>query len=370
MSNFDGTIDNRWRPDLASSQRRVREEEAERVSLSRTVSFVPARRKAFEVHDRQTAALIRRMEELARLPHGERVGELLEEWQWLDKMQGPDAKQRFLEPLIRRSQHDPGAHEDLVVFLMLVFEPVRRGVSKTFISVRSGVAPAPKDVTWANRQEAQVIHRIERESLYDVTREAALEALFRYPSKSPDRFFLWLRETIAHRALDKLIAELPEAECYAPNAAAAEALQNALAGFDQVEEPDMRGRAGLRQWRMRIHMRDVFASVEQFFDHNPVREACQEAVGRLPRRQFDAVDGYFFRGASVEALAEARGVSPSTIYNQKIQGQKKLRGDETFFSTLLSLGAITEEARRQHLAEKYPDGRLPDGRRVVHIEAA
>ena len=27
MPNFDGTIDNRWRPDFESSQRRVREEE-------------------------------------------------------------------------------------------------------------------------------------------------------------------------------------------------------------------------------------------------------------------------------------------------------------------------------------------------------
>ena len=31
MPNFDGTIDNRWRPDLESSQRRVREEERAEV---------------------------------------------------------------------------------------------------------------------------------------------------------------------------------------------------------------------------------------------------------------------------------------------------------------------------------------------------
>jgi hypothetical protein len=29
MPNFDRTVDNRWRPDLVSSQRRVREEEFE-----------------------------------------------------------------------------------------------------------------------------------------------------------------------------------------------------------------------------------------------------------------------------------------------------------------------------------------------------
>jgi hypothetical protein len=43
--NFDGAIDNRWRPDLESSQRRVREEERDEVLYSRELSFVPARRK-------------------------------------------------------------------------------------------------------------------------------------------------------------------------------------------------------------------------------------------------------------------------------------------------------------------------------------
>jgi hypothetical protein len=44
---FDNTIDNRWRPDLDSSQRRVREEEEEaalepaEVVQSRELAFVP-----------------------------------------------------------------------------------------------------------------------------------------------------------------------------------------------------------------------------------------------------------------------------------------------------------------------------------------
>ena len=63
MPNFDGTIDNRWRPDLESSQRRVREEEQAEVVHSRELSFVPARRESFEAYDAQTAALIRRVVE-------------------------------------------------------------------------------------------------------------------------------------------------------------------------------------------------------------------------------------------------------------------------------------------------------------------
>lgn len=117
MTNFDGTVDNRWRPDLPSSQRRVREEESDRPVLSRELSFVPARRKAFEAHDAQTTALIRRLRELERLPHGSEINELLSKWSWLDKMHGPDDKQRFLEPLIASVRHDPEANEHRLVFL-------------------------------------------------------------------------------------------------------------------------------------------------------------------------------------------------------------------------------------------------------------
>jgi hypothetical protein len=59
------------------------------------------------------------------------------------------------------------------VFLMLVFEPVRRSVSKAFMHLHSGFTPAVVDVNWSNRAEARMIAHVERERLFDVTREAA-----------------------------------------------------------------------------------------------------------------------------------------------------------------------------------------------------
>jgi hypothetical protein len=56
MANLERVVDNRWRPDLESSQQRVRDEEREEglpVIQSRELSFVPARRKQFEPHDAQ-----------------------------------------------------------------------------------------------------------------------------------------------------------------------------------------------------------------------------------------------------------------------------------------------------------------------------
>jgi RNA polymerase sigma factor (sigma-70 family) len=371
MPNFDRTIDSRWRPDFESSRRRVREEGAEPEVTSRDLALIPTdHKKAFEPHDSQTAALIRRLTALERLPHGEKVTKLVGEWDWIEKMMGYEEKQRFLEPLILAAQRKPGTNEHLLIFLMLVFEPVRRSVSKAFMSARSGLDGTLKDMNWGNRAEAHLIQHVERQQLFDVTREAALEALYKFPTPAPDHFFRWLREAIAHRALDKLRGDLPEVPTSIHTTAEAEAIQLALAGFERAEGPVMADRAGMREWRSEIHMRDIFDVVEDFFQNDAVREACQAAVGRLPQRQREVITGYFFEETAVADLAERRGVSESTIYNHKSQAEKKLHDDDAFFSALISLERVRDKARMDSLAEKYPDGRFPDGRRIVHIEAA
>ncbi len=88
-------------------------------------------------------------------------------------------------------------------------------------------------------------------------------------------------------------------------------MQAALAGFEGVEAPTMRDRRGLAEWRVRIRMRDVFDVVEQFFAHDPVREACKTAVGRLPRVQREVINRYFFDEESVPDIADSRDVSPA-----------------------------------------------------------
>src|SRR5829696_5262074 len=175
---FDNTVDNRWRPDFEGSRRRVHEEEAEeRVIHRRELSFVPARRAEHEDHDAQTRALIAQHARLERLPHGSTLSARLEAWRWMDAMKGPKEKQAYIEPLIEAVRRDPVAHEDLFVFLMVVLEPARRGVSKAFMQLRAGLTPAVRDINWANRAEARMIREIDKQQLYDVTRAGAIEAV-------------------------------------------------------------------------------------------------------------------------------------------------------------------------------------------------
>ena len=138
----------------------------------------PVERKVFEPYDRQTLALVQRLEELRRFRHGEAVGPLLEEWRWRDSMHGPAEKQRFLEPLIQRAKRDPDANEGVLIFLLLVCEGVRRGVVRELLAARTGLEGPSAAPAFHRREEARRIRDIERERLFDVTRTASLEALY------------------------------------------------------------------------------------------------------------------------------------------------------------------------------------------------
>ncbi len=348
-----------------------RQEGAEETEATREIALIPPEQQAaFDEYDAQTAALMCRLEALERRPHGERVTRLVGEWDWIEKMKGYEEKQRFLEPLICAVQRRPEENEDLLIFLMLVFEPVRRWVSKIFINVHSGLQPVQKDLKWSNREELRLIEHVERQDLFDVTREAALEALYQFPSPAPDHFFRWLREAIAHRALNKLRGDLPHAATSKLVREEAEAMQMALAGLERIDGPTKADRGGMREWRSHIRMRDVFDVVEDFFKNADVRDACKSAVGRLPERQREVINGYFFEELKVPTIAARRGISQSTVYNQKRDAEGNLHDDDLFFSSLLGLKRVRDRARAEALTAKYPDGVYPGGKRIVHIDAA
>ncbi len=394
MNHFD-----RWRPGTGSSREEMLADEQDRVDeeklrlqaledrvrlagdevaiakvegamRSRELSFIPARRQEL-AKDRvdPTAALIARYKQMARLPHGETLVTRLEDWKWLDAMQGPADKQRFLEPLIAAIQRDPVQHEDKLIFLLIVCEPIRRSVSKDFMAVRAGLAPSVSDVNWANRSEAKHIAHIEREQLWDVTRIGLLEALYRYPQSGPRKFFPWLRNAIAHRALDHLSAELPELASITHKPAETEAIQKALHGFKEAAEPDMKSGGGLWKWRRHFDMRSVFTIVDQYFDEAAVRDTCQAAVGRLPRVQCEVITELYFEHHNARDLAAHRQCARSTVDNNHAKAKRNLHDDDCFYMALHALGKVRGNARAAEIRRRYPDGVMPDGRRIVPIAA-
>jgi hypothetical protein len=172
VSAGDNPRDDRWRPGFASSERRVREELAEAAEsegrvFSRELSFVPAQRTpALEAHDAQTRALIEEQIRLEQLRHGPSVLKRLDTWKWMDAMAGKVEQQAYLEPLIEAVRHDPVANEDILVFLLIALEPIRRGVSTRFIHAHGGVGRADAH-DLRDRTQARTIQEIERQTLYD-----------------------------------------------------------------------------------------------------------------------------------------------------------------------------------------------------------
>jgi DNA-directed RNA polymerase specialized sigma24 family protein len=330
-------------------------------------------KRVFEEHDPQTRALIEQYRALSHFHHAETVIDRLEGWRWLDTMAGPDQKQAFLEPLITAIQKDPREHEDKLVFLLIVCEPVRRGVSKEFIRIREGLEATRHNsgpASWHRREEARRLHELDRQILFDVTRGALLDALYRYPTPPPPRFFSWLRATIAHGALDHLRHELPELETSPRTAVEAQALQDALSGLETLEAPELRCAPNREKWRRQIHLRSVFEIAEGYYEHSTVRHICHAAVGRLPCRQREVVEFLFFQGGEPDELAARRHIATSTVYNHKAQALRNLHGDDVFFNGLCALGKVRDRARAEAIAERYPEGRLPDGRRIVAIDQA
>jgi hypothetical protein len=207
----------------------------------------------------------------------------------MDAMRSPEEKQAYLEPLIDAVRRDPVGQEDVLVFLLIALEPVRRGVSGRFIRAHGGVSHAD-GADWRDRTQARMIQEIERQTLYDVTREGIVEAIFRYPTPPPDRLFPWFRTVVSRQALFQLRKDLTDDKT-SMSAAESEALQLALVGLDDVEPPAMRDRTGLGVWRRSFALRAVYETVEAFYDQGAVRRACTAAIGRLPRGQAEVIDG-------------------------------------------------------------------------------
>ncbi len=270
-------------------------------------------RRVFEEHDRQTQALIRQYQALSRFPHSETVIDRLEHWRWLDAMAGPDDKQAYLEPLIAAVHRDPIAHEDMLVFLLIVCEPVRRGVSKEFIKVRGGLEGAHEQLgptSWHRREEARRLHEVERQTLFDVTRAALLDALYRYPTPPPNAFFPWLRATIAHGALDHIRRELPELETTPRTAAEAEAVQEALCGLQELGAPELREAPNRKQWRCRIEMRSVFEIAERVASSGQRNRASIFSAGV---RHWSVCLGRLLRSAAIWSSSSWLRVARSSL---------------------------------------------------------
>jgi hypothetical protein len=81
--------------------------------------------------ERERAARLReRYDALFRLGHSAKLVPWLDTWAQLQRTVGPAKRHDFLDRFIRRVQRDPRAHQAELVFLLMVFDPVRGSAMK------------------------------------------------------------------------------------------------------------------------------------------------------------------------------------------------------------------------------------------------
>ena len=320
-------------------------------------------------HDARTRRLIEQYDQIYQLEESNVVVPLIEQWSWLERMGDNEQKQSLLEPLIQQVQREPGQHRGELIFLLLVLEPIRRAVASKLIAGVGLSSRSSEGVERHRREEARWLREMEREELLDHTRFAALEMIHGYSfNVLPGRFFGWFRETLAWRIIDTCKKEYLGPNSDLPRAQV-EALQNMLHGFESLGAPDLRDKAGLRAWRRKLGgVRPLFSLVDRYREAPQVRKVCKEALGRLGLRQRQTLEQYFYDGLSLAEIAERRRVTLSTVGNTKAQAEARLRSDDMFYCALDALGRVRIQARRRDIERRYPDGYLPDGRRIVFID--
>lgn len=323
-----------------------------------------------EAHDAPTTRMIEQWSELYRLAGADTIVPLIERWQWLERMGSAEQKQQLLESLIQSVQREPERRQPEAIFVLLTLEPIRRSIaSKLLAGVRLGNrAESPTDRH--RREEARWIGDLEREELLDHTRMATLELVYRYGfDVAPGRFFGWFRETLAWRVTDVFREKyLVDDDRLSPTER--EAVQAFLHGFDDLEGPSLRDGGAFTWWRMQLGgLANTYHHVNAYGDSPRVRRACRAAIGRLAPVQQETIDAYFFDNLSLKEIAQRRGVAVSTVGNTKAKAESRLRGDDIFYCALDGLGRTRDLARRREIERRYPNGRLPDGKRIVWIGA-
>jgi DNA-directed RNA polymerase specialized sigma24 family protein len=346
-------------------------EEARRASASAD-DDAPPPKPTKQSRERERAEKLRdRYDCLFLLEHFEKVVPWLDTWLHLERTVGAQERHDFLESFIRRAQHDPHRHLAEIVFLLIVFGPVRGSAVKALRNATFVERIDVRAVERAGRSAAWMVNQMERERLDSAAVEAVLTAIARYPEPRPEALFPWLKNTIGFRLLD-LVREEIAGSGPPRGAIGAEqiAVANTLDDLQELEPPRMAADSPKRRALPRVAMERGLPGVAwSYSEHHEIREVCQRAVGRLTPGQQQVIEYVVLGDYAPQELADRRRVKRSTIYNLRNQAEDRLERDDVFFVELHHLRVVRDRARLAYISARHPDGHLTDGRRRIAIAA-
>jgi RNA polymerase sigma factor (sigma-70 family) len=293
-------------------------------------------------HGQETFRLINERKELDALPEAEHVIPMLDNWKYWTKMNDWDSRNSLLEDLIaklRRHEASPAELQLLVIVCGPAWRAVRRSLRRY-----GGVDIDPRAEGRFRREEAKRVNELDREELDQVVRHGLLDALYGCPRPLPRRFFPWLKNALAHRALDHVRGEIAQHESRLPGDAEIAAFLDR-----KLAERTDQGAVGHAQWVHTMDLPSIFEVAEEYSSYARVRGACEQAVNRLPKRQRQVIQQHYFERMTQTAIAEAYNIAPSTIRNTHRDGLRNLRRDDDLFEVLEAVGQVRDRERRLKL---------------------
>ena len=241
----------------------------------------------------------------------------------LERTVGPAQRHDFLEPFILRVNSEPERFQAELVFLLVVFEPVRGAVVKAMREARFREPTDFSAIPKQRRQEARFLAELERNELDRAATQGLLEALSRYPAPRPNALFPWIKNATAHQLLDQLREEARGMAPMGLQAAEHAAVQNTLHDLAELDAPAMATDSPRRRKVLQVAVaRDLPELASHYADHHHIRDSCRRAAGRLAPRQRQVVDEVLLGDYSAAEFAERRRVTRSTIDNLASQARR------------------------------------------------
>ena len=223
----------------------------------------------------------------------------LENWKYWTRINDWDSRNAMMEELVGKLRRRE-ATESQVALIIVICGPTWNGVAK---ALRRACAGFEYDVSTEVRQREEVsrVARLDRDVLDQLIVEAMLKALASRPAPLPRLFFPWLKETLAHRALDFIAEEVRGDE-------------EIVALIDELLDgrPEVRlVSASFDSWLRTMNLAEMIDVSEDFASYIKTQSACKRAVERLAPGQRDVIEEHYFAERRLADIANTSGRSAS-----------------------------------------------------------
>lgn len=303
-------------------------------------------------HDQGTFRLINQRKELDELPGSELVVPALDDWKYWTKMKDWDSRNALLEQLtgkMRRREASPAEIQLLIVLCRPAWQAVAMSLRRY-----GGLDIDPGAAGVHQREETKRVNELDRSELDQVIQNALIDILRDCPRPFPHRFFPWLKNVLAHRALDHVRMEVTEDPArHEFDWGIKSVLDELLTGKGReaafFAAPASPAHAA---WLSTLDLPAIFELAHEYATYARTRTACEHAVERLPDHQRQVVQSRYFEAMTQEQIALASGVAASTVRNTHRGALANLRRDDELFDVLEAVGKVRDAARRQELVRQ------------------